>query len=100
MAKLGCCGESWYISYVIDSSHYFHNSGRQMQFLWFIAGSDGSVTQKMRGSPNDWSEDVKANLLMAIAGLAEEIVGDEVVEYEVDPESDNVIHLNISRGIS
>lgn len=55
---------------------------------------------RFRGDPADWSDDVKANLICAFADLAEEIIGEEVVEYEVDPESDNVIHLNISRGIS
>jgi len=66
-----------------------------MQFLWFSSNVDGSVTMKFRGEPVEWSEDVKANLLVAIADLVQEIVGEEVVEYEVDPESDNVIHLKL-----
>jgi len=66
-----------------------------MQFLWFSSNVDGSVTMKFRGEPTEWSEDVKANLLVAIADLVQEIVGEEVVEYEVDPESDNVIHLKL-----
>jgi len=66
-----------------------------MQFLWFSSNVDGSVTMKFRGEPVEWSDDVKANLLVAIADLVQEIVGEEVVEYEVDPESDNVIHLKI-----
>ena len=68
-----------------------------MQFLWFVSGPDGSVTMRLRGDPADWSEAVKANLLTAIADLAEEIIGEEIVEYEVDPESDNVIHLKSVR---
>jgi len=80
---------------VIDSSHDFHISGRQMQFLWFSSNVDGSVSMKFRGDPVDWSDDVKANLLGAIADLVQEIVGEEIVEYEVDPESDNVIHLKL-----
>jgi len=80
---------------VIDSSHDLHISGRQMQFLWFSSNVDGSVTMKFRGEPTEWSDDVKANLLVAIADLVQEIVGEEVVEYEVDPESDNVIHLKL-----
>jgi len=66
-----------------------------MQFLWFSSNVDGSVTMKFRGEPVEWSEDVRANLLVAIADLVQEIVGEEVVEYEVDPESDNVIHLKL-----
>jgi hypothetical protein len=66
-----------------------------MQFLWFSSNVDGSVTMKFRGEPVEWSDDVKANLLVAIADLVQEIVGEEVVEYEVDPESDNVIHLKL-----
>jgi len=64
-----------------------------MQFLWFSSNVDGSVSMKFRGDPVDWSDDVKANLLGAIADLVQEIVGEEVVEYEVDAEADNVIHL-------
>ena len=64
-----------------------------MQFLWFVAGADGSVTMRLRGDPADWSDDVKANLICAFVDLVEEIRGEEIVEYEVDPESDNVIHL-------
>ena len=48
---------------------------------------------RFRGDPADWSDDVKANLICAFVDLVEEIRGEEVVEYEVDPESDNVIHL-------
>jgi len=80
---------------VIDSSHEFHISGRQMQLLWFSSNVDGSVTMKFRGVPVEWSDDVKANLLVAIVDLAQEIVGEEIVEYEIDPESDNVIHLKL-----
>lgn len=69
-----------------------------MQFLWFTSGPDGSVTMKMRGNTEDWSETVKANLLTAIADLAQELCGEEVVEYEVDETADNVIHLNLNRG--
>lgn len=98
MAKLGCYSESCYISYVIDSSHDFHNLVRQMQFLWFVSGPDGSVTMKMRGNAEDWSEAVKANLLVAIADLAQELCGEEIVEYEVDETASNVIHLNLNRG--
>jgi hypothetical protein len=64
-----------------------------MQFLWFSSNVDGSVTMKFRGDPVEWSDDVKANLLGAIADLVQEIVGEEVVEYEVDAEASNVIHL-------
>ena len=64
-----------------------------MQFLWFSSNVDGSVSMRFRGDPADWSDDVKANLICAFVDLVEEIRGDEVVEYEVDPESDNVIHL-------
>ena len=71
-----------------------------MQFLWFSSNVDGSVSVRFRGDPADWSDDVKANLICAFADLAEEIIGEEVVEYEVDPESDNVIHLSINRSIS
>ena len=71
-----------------------------MQFLWFSSNVDGSVSMRFRGDPADWSDDVKANLICAFVDLVEEIRGEEVVEYEVDPESDNVIHLSISRGIS
>ena len=63
--------------------------------MWFSSNVDGSVTMKFRGEPVEWSDDVKANLLVAIADLVQEIVGEEVVEYEVDPESDNVIHLKL-----
>jgi hypothetical protein len=66
-----------------------------MQFLWFSSNVDGSVTMKFRGEPVEWSDDVKANLLVAIVDLAQEIVGEEIVEYEIDPESDNVIHLKL-----
>lgn len=64
-----------------------------MQFLWFSSNVDGSVSMRFRGDPADWSDDVKANLICAFVDLVEEIRGEEVVEYEVDPESDNVIHL-------
>ena len=50
---------------------------------------------RFRGDPADWSDDVKANLICAFVDLVEEIRGEEVVEYEVDPESDNVIHLKL-----
>jgi len=63
--------------------------------LWFSSNVDGSVTMKFRGEPVEWSDDVKANLLVAIVDLAQEIVGEEIVEYEIDPESDNVIHLKL-----
>ena len=84
---------------MIDSSHDFHISGRQMQFLWFSSNVDGSVTMKFRGEPTEWSEDVKANLLGAIADLVQEIIGEEVVEYEVDAEASNVIHLKNMREV-
>jgi len=64
-----------------------------MQFLWFSSNVDGSVSMKFRGEPTEWSDDVKANLLAALSDLVQEIVGEEVVEYEVDAEADNVIHL-------
>ena len=64
-----------------------------MQFLWFSSNVDGSVSMRFRGDPADWSDDVKANLICAFVDLVEEIRGEEIVEYEVDPESDNVIHL-------
>jgi len=68
-----------------------------MQFLWFVMGANGSVTMKMRGNPSDWSEAVQANLILAIADLVEEIRGEEIIEYEVDAEADNVIHLNLTK---
>lgn len=71
-----------------------------MQFLWFIAGADGSVTMKMRGNPLDWQGDVKGNLMTAFAELIEEMMGDEVIEYEVDDNADNVIHLKLKQGQS
>ena len=64
-----------------------------MQFLWFSSNVDGSVSMKFRGEPIEWSDDVKANLLVALSDLVQEIVGEEIVEYEVDAEADNVIHL-------
>ena len=64
-----------------------------MQFLWFSSNVDGSVSMKFRGEPTEWSDDVKANLLAALSDLVQEIVGEEVVEYEVDAEASNVIHL-------
>jgi hypothetical protein len=70
-----------------------------MQFLWFSSNVDGSVTMKFRGEPTEWSEDVKANLLGAIADLVQEIIGEEVVEYEVDAEASNVIHLKNMREV-
>ena len=66
-----------------------------MQFLWFSSNVDGSVSMRFRGDPADWSDDVKANLICACGDLVEEIRGEEIVEYEVDPESDNVIHLKL-----
>ena len=54
---------------------------------------------KFRGEPTEWSEDVKANLLGAIADLVQEIIGEEVVEYEVDAEASNVIHLKNMREV-
>jgi len=70
-----------------------------MQFLWFSSNVGGSVTMKFRGEPTEWSEDVKANLLGAIADLVQEIIGEEVVEYEVDAEASNVIHLKNMREV-
>ena len=64
-----------------------------MQFLWFSSNVDGSVSMKFRGDTVDWSDDVKANLLVALSELVQEIVGEEIVEYEVDAEASNVIHL-------
>lgn len=64
-----------------------------MQFLWFSSNVDGSVSMKFRGEPTEWSDDVKTNLLVALSDLVQEIVGEEVVEYEVDAEASNVIHL-------
>jgi hypothetical protein len=68
-----------------------------MQFLWFSSNVDGSVSMRFRGDPAEWSDDVKANLIHAFADLAEEIIGEEVVEYEVDAEASNVIHLKNMR---
>jgi len=42
-----------------------------MQFLWFLAHSDGSVSMKYRGDPDEWDEAIKANLLMAVKDLIE-----------------------------
>ena len=54
---------------------------------------------KFRGEPTEWSDDVKANLLVALSDLVQEIVGEEVVEYEVDAEASNVIHLKNLRDV-
>jgi len=54
---------------------------------------------RFRGDPAKWSDDVKANLICAFADLAEEIIGEEVVEYEVDAEASNVIHLKNMREV-
>ena len=52
-----------------------------MQFLWFLAHNDGSVTMKYRGEPDDWDEAVKNNLLMAVKDLLDGL-SDEAEELQ------------------
>jgi hypothetical protein len=53
-----------------------------MQFLWFLAHDDGSVTMKYRGEPDDWDEAVKSNLLMAVKDLLVGLSEDDAEELQ------------------
>lgn len=48
-----------------------------MQFLWFLAHSDGSVSMKYRGDPDEWDEAVKNNLLVAVKDLLDGLSDDD-----------------------
>jgi|GEM_PF-6143556 len=54
-----------------------------MQFLWFLAHDDGSVTMKYRGEPDEWDEAVKANVIMAVRELVEGMTGEDISEIEI-----------------
>jgi len=66
-----------------------------MQFLWFLAHDDGSVTMKYRGEPDDWDEAVKSNLLMAVKDLLVGLSEDDAEELqpveELPPSVGNII---------
>jgi len=66
-----------------------------MQFLWFLAHDDGSVTMKYRGDPDEWDEAIKANLLMVVKDLIEGLTHEEPEELQTVEELpaaiDNVI---------
>jgi len=54
-----------------------------MQFLWFLAHEDGSVTMKYRGEPDEWDEAVKANVIMAVRDLVEGMTGEDIADIEI-----------------
>ena len=54
-----------------------------MQFLWFLAHEDGSVTMKYRGEPDEWDEAVKANVIMAVRDLVEDMTGEDIDDIEI-----------------
>ena len=54
-----------------------------MQFLWFLAHEDGSVTMKYRGEPDEWDEALKANVIMAVRDLVEGMTGEDIADIEI-----------------
>lgn len=50
-----------------------------MQFLWFSAREDGSVTMKYRGNPDEWDEALQANVLAALRDLVLDMTGEDIL---------------------
>ena len=66
-----------------------------MNFLWFSARKDGSVTMRYRGNPDEWDEALKENFLCAVRDLVLDMTGEDifgVVEIIDLPELSDSIH--------